>query len=527
MISIMNKKLPFIILLLLFGCQNPKNESLEEPFSNFMEYGEYAVGFKTIFTTDDSRENVPYSDWSGKLYPQNEVSVGRNLPIHIWYPASEKSKLLPYSYFVNLITTQTEEEWRNSSNSLANEIFIYQANELKGEKSLSLKQLDTLLNLKTNSSLNSKAVHEQFPLVILPNGTSPAYQNVMCEYLASHGYVVAELPLKGEFSHVLDASVKGLETGIDDLQFALGQLLKLPNVNKAQIALLANAIESSFCAGLASRNKKIKALVSLDGGFLSQFEQDILNKTNFYEPQNISIPILAIYAPHPSIFPEQIYHLNYSERYFAHFPEMSEFHFLNFGLFDEYTPDIIGKPKGDVKTGFITASELVLSFLNAKLKGLNSSLDEFYSDNNAKNNEKVIDTLFKLEAFTPPPNMAVLKDLFVKRGIKAIDSIYTSKTLEGNLHPFSQNFYVDFKNWLAWKKDPKYMNRLSLYEMAVESYPNSALNQYRLAYYLDKNNFSKRSQEHYQKARQLLDEDSTLDRSQVADLKNAIAKVLE
>lgn len=514
-------------LLCLVGCQNSKDNTPEVPFSNFMQYGEYAVGFKTLFTTDDSRENIPYADWSGKLYPQNRPSEGRNLPIHIWYPASEKGKLLRYRHFVNLMTTHTEEEFKRTSDSLARRIFIYQANELKGEKSITEQQLDTLLNLKSFSSLNAKAVPEQFPLIIFPNGSSPAYQSVLCEYLASYGFVVAAVALKGEFSHVMGTSVKGLDTAVGDLQFALGQLLKLPNIKKDQIGLIGNAMASSICTSLASRNKKIKALVSLEGGLLSQFEQDILNETNFYEPQRITLPILAIYAPHPSIAPEHIYHLNYSERYFAHFPQMSEFHFLNFGLFEAYVPDIIGETKGDVQKGFVVGSELVLSFLNAKLKDQSKTLDKIYSDGIPKEYEKTIDTLFKMEGLAPSPNIAILKNLFISDGITAIENIYQLQVADGNPTPFSMSFYTDFKNWLAWKKDPDYKNRLRLYRMAVESYPNSPLNYYRLAFYLDKNKLHKASQEAYEKASQLLNEDSTLDQSQVADLKNAIAEALK
>lgn len=523
----MNSKLSLIVLLLVLGCQTPKDEKLEEPFSNFLEYGEHSVGFQTLFKSDLSRENVPYSDWSGKLYPQNAQSEGRNLPIHIWYPASEKSKLLPYRHFVNLITKQTEEEFKKESDSLAKRIFTYQVNQLKGDHSFTTDQLDTLLTLKTNTSLNPNPVQQKFPLVIFPNGTSPAIQSVMCEYLASHGYIVAALALKGEFAHVVDISTKGLEVAVDDLEFALQQLLELPNVDRTQIALMANAIQSSFCVGLASRNKKIKALISLEGGFLTQFEQTILNRTSFYEPQNITIPILAIYAPHPAVSPHHIYHLKHSDRYFAHFPEMSEFHFLNYGVFEEYVPNIIGKPKGNTKIGFKTASELSLLFLNATLKGESKMLNEFYSKGMQENYEKAIDTLFKMDGIPPPPNMAVLKNLFISNGIEVIDSIYQLQISQGNSIPFSMSFYNDFKNWLAWKKDPEYTNRLRLYEMAVESYPKSVLNNYRLAFYLSKNNLDKASLEHYQKAKQLLDKDNTLTHLQKADLTTAIAKALE
>ncbi|WP_190810634.1 acyl-CoA thioester hydrolase/BAAT C-terminal domain-containing protein [Flagellimonas sp. S3867] len=523
-----NKNIFWVALFVLCACQQSIENESQEPFTNFLDYGDYAVGFKTLFVSDLSRENVPYADWGGKLYPKNEESVGRNLPLHIWYPAKENSlEPLPYDYFARLNTIETEKQLIEENNSFYKEVFSYQVRELGGDKDFRPSQMDTLLGLKTNASLNPAALQQKFPLVIFPNGSSPAFQSILCELLASNGYVVAGVSLKGQFSHPVDASVKGLEVAVDDLEFALQELLKLPNVDKNQIALMGNAIESSFCAALASRNKKIKALVSLEGGFLSQFEQNILNETSFYQPQNITIPILAIYAPHPSISPHYIYDLTYSERYFAHFPGMTEFHVLNFGVFEEYVPNIIGELKGDTKKGFRVTSDLVLAFLNAKIKNKEEKLSQFYGGGIPEKFEKAVDTLFRLDGLNPPPNMAILKNLFVTKGMSAIDSIYQSHVSEGNSKPFSNTFYNDFKNWLAWKKDPDYVNRMRLYEMAVESYPESTLNHYRLGYYLEKNNLIERSQTHYKQAKKLIDQDNTINSSLKNDLESALNEVIK
>ncbi|TMU54840.1 acyl-CoA thioester hydrolase/BAAT C-terminal domain-containing protein [Flagellimonas algicola] len=523
----MQKTVLYFFILLFMGCQGHKKEPLPEPFSNYMDYGEYEVGFKTLFTNDVSRPSVPFSDWSGKLYPRTDTVPGRKLPLHIWYPSNEKAPLLPFSHFVDLITPQTESDKGMYSDSLSREIYKYQADELKGEKAMTHRDLDTLLHLTTNSSLETKIAKGPFPLVIVPNGSSPANQSVLCEYLASHGYIVAGVSLKGEFAHVVDASARGLESGVDDLQFALGQLLQLPYVNTGQIALVGNAIESSYCAALASRNKKIKALVSLEGGFLSQYEQRILNETVFYEPHSVSLPILAIYAPHPNISPDNIHGLDFSNRYFARLPEMSEFHFLNYGHFDAYVPKIIGEPRGDLEAGFTAGAELILAFLDAELKNKDESFQQYYGKTPSNKLGKSIDTLFILKGHSPPPNMSALKNLFVTKGFGAIDSIYKSHVAAGNTKPFSQTFYNDYKNWLAYKKDPDYKNRMRLYEMAVESYPNSALNHYRLAYYLEQNKKPTKAREYYQKADILIPLDTSLSPSLKLDLQQALDEVLK
>ena len=62
--------------------------------------------------------------------------------------------------------------------------------------------------------------------------------------------------------------------------------------------------------------------------------------------------------------------------------------------------------------------------------------------------------------------------------------------------------------------------------MAVESYPNSALNHYRLAYYLNETGDVQKSMHHYRLAKELLNSDDSLDPVLKEDLKNAIEAAL-
>jgi hypothetical protein len=265
----------------------------------------------------------------------------------------------------------------------------------------------------------------------------------------------------------------------------------------------------------------------LEGGLLSQFEQDILDKTNFYEPQNITIPILAIYAPHPAISPEYIFDLKYSERYFAHFPLMSEFHFLNYGVFEKVVPGIIGETNGNTQEGFKAASELILMFLDAVLKNKTDALALAYSQEAVNIDKTTIDTLFKMPGIKAPPHMTILKDLFLTRGMPAIDSIYQFHRDQNDDQPFSQRFYADFKDWLAWKKDPDYIHRKQLYELAVESFPNDALSNYYLAYYLDKTGNNNLARAYYAKAMKLLETDTQIGGERKNELKKAIDSALK
>ena len=181
---------------------------------------------------------------------------------------------------------------------------------------------------------------------------------------------------------------------------------------------------------------------------------------------------------------------------------MSEFAMLNFGMFDSFIPSIIGKHEAKPQKGYEMANELTLRFLNIHAK--NKPLELFDEGFIVKANP-IIDTTFILESQPAPPNITRLKDLFIRSGMEAIDSTYRALKNAGNPQPFSTSFYPAYRNWLAWKKDPDYSGRLKLYQLAFDSYPESARINYYLGNYLQKNGFWDQARRHFDRTIQLLE----------------------
>lgn len=522
-------KIPTVIslfLLCLFSQPKGLGQNITSSYwGPNLEQGPYDIGFRTLFTYDQARAAVPYSDWDGKLTYNQATNRGRQMQINIWYPANRAGNPIKYLHYINLLGRQIN--FSPDNTAFGEEIFINQTNALGGNGHFTKEQLENVAKLMTRAYLEAPTIKGKFPLLIFPNGGSPAYQSIMCEYLASHGYVVAAVALKGQHSSTIDASTAGLEVAADDLKFTLNQLLTLDNVDRDQIALMANAIESSMCTALAAKNSLVKAIISLEGGLLSSFEQRLLEATNFYTPSAIKIPILGIYAPHPAISPEFIKHLRYSERFFVHFPGMTEFHFLNYGLLERVVPEIIGTPKGDTEKGFAWAAQLSLKFLDAKLKADEKAQNFFVNFSVPPAATGVIDTVFTMPALAAPPDIAQLKDLFITKGMTAIDSIYQSMRVnDPQVLPLP--FYTEFRDWLAWKKDPDYQFRAQLYKMAVESFPSSAIAHFYRAYLAEKMNDISLAKEYYQLALDLVatDEDVSLTNSKRKALEDQAQKAL-
>ncbi len=476
-------KLSMACLIPMSHCTSPEVAD-QTPIMGSLNLGKYQTGFKTLFVYDESRSAVPYADWDGNLYQNQDPNHGRQYQINLWYPSQVGSGTpLKYEHYIHLMGRQTNFSNTPEQRTFARKIFINQTNDLGGDGNFTAKELDLLLELNVTARSEAKPLDEQFPIVLFPNGGSPAYQSITAEYLTSHGYVVVAFAPKGRFSSLKEVSGIGLEVAIDDLEYVVGQVAQLPFVDINNIGLMANAIGSSVCAAAIARNDKYKGLVSLEGGLPSAFEQRLLRESVYYQPENITAPMLFLYAPHPSIDPQHTYHLQHSERYYAHFPTMSEFVMLNYGMLDTFIPDIVGKQKAPPKEGFETANKLMLRFLDIQLKGRQA---ELFSQDFTSLSEKVIDSTFVLPAIPAAPNIALMKNLFLKRGFDGIDSTYYALKAEGAEKPLSMNFFSAYRSWLAWQKDPEYQHRARLYILAYDSYPKSAEANYYLGYYLQK-----------------------------------------
>jgi tetratricopeptide (TPR) repeat protein len=523
----------FSILIGLCGCQTEQVTSENLPIMGDLVLGDYAVGYKTIFTYDRTRNGVPYSDWDGNLTNNHKPELGRQFQINVWYPAENGSgDRINYSHYVYLRGRQTDFGASEGQKPSAKQTFIEQTQGLGNvtigvlgstKEDFTSENLDQLLELEVYGRLNATPGKGKFPVVIYPNGGSPAFQSITCEYLASHGYVVIAFTPKGRFSSGMEVSTIGLEVAVDDFEFVLGKVSEQPNVDMDKVSIVANAISSSVGAAAISRNDKLKALISLEGGLPSAFEQGLLNESVFYLPENITTPILIIYSSHPSIDPKYTFQLKYADRYYAQFPNMSEFAMLNYGMFDTFVPNILGEHKGNTQKGFEEAHQLMLRFLDQKIK---DETEEFF-DAIFLNSQTEIDSTFVLEGISAPPNIALLKDRFMKDGFDEIESIYKELKENGNLQPYSKSFYKDYRSWLAWQKDEDYTYRQRLYELAYDSYPESARMNYYLAYYSMQVGQNAKAIRHYKNALSFVENDPDLTSSERESIINYTKSDLE
>lgn len=506
----MHPKLLIFLLSLIFFLNDGFAQS--DQWLNGLEHGKYAVGYKALLERDLSRPNISFQNWAGNI-EQTPNAEGRPIQIHVWYPAQKaKGKPLPYADYVHQLAQVVDFSPINKERQQwARDWFSSMVNDLGGNGTFTPERLDSLMSLSTKGYRDAPPItSEKFPLVVFVEGIAPATNSAMSEYLASHGYIVASVSMLGTHTSGAEISSKGLVTMTADVQFAIQKVSEKMNVAIGKIALIGLGFNASTCMSVQTLNPAVDAVISLDGGILSNFENEMLNKLPQFDPTAIAIPMLIIHAPHRYIFPETIDYYVHADRYYLNFKQMSEFYFLNFGLFEPITPKVLGNVPGDTQLGVTTAAKSCRIFLDGVF-GDQANIEQDLR--NLKQQDNISDeflTISKKEGLPAPPAIALLKNLFLTEGIEAIVAIYEEQKTT-NPQPFSNKFYGAFNDWLSWQKDTSYLARKTLAKIRVESFPESALAHYYLGYYAEKSGDSTLAKTGYTTALEKLDADKDLD----------------
>jgi hypothetical protein len=211
-----------------------------------------------------------------------------------------------------------------------------------GGDTLLLKQHIPAFLGETVGVYKNAAYHEgSFPILIYPE--SPNFNNILCEYLSSYGYIVVSISRHGTFDADFEwQNVRGIETLVRDCQFALTVIKKEFKLQDEPVAVMGTGMNAS--AGLAwlMRDPTIDALLSLEGGITTGYEYGLIQKSPYFDISRVDRPMLVMHSPHESVNPALIEHYKYAPRYIVSLPQMSEFYYLNFGVWEKTIPGYLG-----------------------------------------------------------------------------------------------------------------------------------------------------------------------------------------
>jgi dienelactone hydrolase len=260
------KVLCWLSILLTFGGYS---QARENGFWGRLPAGPFTPGFRLIETSDASR-SFPLSGTAS--------SAPRPMRIYVWYPANQSTEArLRLDDYVRMAL----EDFRPA---------ILPVPLVKGVEADNLK---ALRDSRTGAVRDAEAGPGTFPLLIMGQGLyyeSPLSHFVLCEFLASHGYVVATCPLLGRQYRLVNINVEDVETEVRDMEFVLATVWTLPFSNPGKLGVIGYDLGGMAGLIMCMRNPEVDCFLSLDSGILDTHNSGLPNSHPQYREERFRIP---------------------------------------------------------------------------------------------------------------------------------------------------------------------------------------------------------------------------------------------
>jgi hypothetical protein len=226
------------------------------------EKGPYDVGFNVYKTYDVSR-----------TYIVNDDTMARPLLIHFWYPADESgnNESLYFRDYIDLIAI------REDFDKPAAEIDEHSFNFVNAYAGFAKQRFGLDTNMTTQQILDCTVLaqhgipmaktEKKFPLIIYaPSNSKSSVQNhVICEYLASHGYLVLSVGSAGKNSLKRENHEQSILAQVEDMEYLLHYFEDSLKIEYAGLGLMDFSSGGPANAIFQMKHKMVKAVFSMDG----------------------------------------------------------------------------------------------------------------------------------------------------------------------------------------------------------------------------------------------------------------------
>ena len=246
--------------------QTPSFRFLEKP-------GPYPVGLKVVYQYDRSRGYPASRKDPLKSYLGENA---RPLQTLVWYPS---------------LKTAGEPMTVGNYAQLADTEIHFNAADGKENRWRSL--LTTSWDVLLRAMREAKPADGHYPvLVYAPSDSSVAWENAdLCEYLASHGYVVVASPSVGAATRDMTDNLDGINAQARDISLLITYAKSLPDTDLSEVAVLSwswGGISSLFAS---ARDPRIDALVEMDGSM--RYYPGLVKRAGDIHPERMTIPLLC------------------------------------------------------------------------------------------------------------------------------------------------------------------------------------------------------------------------------------------
>lgn len=443
-----------ILLLSVFLCRQPVVNAQSEIWTGLTK-GKYHVGFRATVGLDYA-QNYPYFIDSGnglKKFP-------KPLLINVWYPATAGTQ--------KRMTTQAYLQFNSDDKNVAAWIARYKeytektiTGEVFSDKwrqdSVEKRLVQAFFDTETISVRNAPAAAGKFPVIIYHQGAGASIEDnaILCELLASHGYVVIGCSFQSADGEKLAAH--GLDDSVKDLAFILTMVKQMPQADWQHIGMVGHSLGAQTLNHIAVQgNLPVDALVMLES------TQEYFIGANgmwpfvaFVKENAEKAKAALLFASNPHAVHDLADKMVNADRYYLTIPEVGHNDFISQGIQKKLF--LYKKTGTDAsKNNFESANgqynrlcRYILAFFNARLKNDAGGWKSLKPDAAAVCGygdyleEMPRGTSKTMYAFTSkkPPTPRELKFLIAERKIDTVVQLLKAFWTKASKHPV---YHADF-----------------------------------------------------------------------------------
>jgi dienelactone hydrolase len=427
-----------------------------------LQPGPYQVGFRTIEQYDRTRTYRAKLDYFGNPL---DGERSRPLQICIWYPAA-KSDEAPMVYGEYDFPYPEESEFFDYISRLQGREVNFLHFVTQGNTGLVLD----FNSLVMNAVRNAPEVEGKFPLLIYCPNIQGGYSDnaLLCEYLASNGYIVATAPALGARDVNVMLNSGDLEAQIEDKQVVFAVMKQQPNVDLGKIGIFGAGVGGLQALLLPMRNSDIDAAVSLNGTFLDPAREAFVKSAPYFSFANLTRPFMNIYTDDrekPNL--TLVDSLRYADRYNVELAMTSPIPCESYRVFLSSLPEMKSSVSDAELKGYSLLCDYVSNYFNAKLNKNDVSMK--YLATAPPDQSAVISYT---EGMDVPPTRAEFLTIIRQQGVPEAAKLYEQFRAEdpGNVLFDEATFNILGYQLMGQGDVP---GALEIFRMNAEAYPNS------------------------------------------------------
>ncbi|MCP4706318.1 MAG: hypothetical protein GY865_17105 [candidate division Zixibacteria bacterium] len=446
------------LLLILIISFQANIQAQPSPVWGDLKPGEYAAGFKTIERYDYSRTFRSHYGYFGEAIPGEN---SRPIQICIWYPAQKTENAVSmvlgeYAFpfpedmdFFQIVTATQQRELQRLTGLLGNN---------RGA------MLDAS-NIEMCAIGNAPPAEGKFPLIVyfpdLMNSISDNF--VLCEYLASNGFVVLTTHMVGTGGLNPGINQIDLETVVRDKEFALAKIHDIDFINMDKIGTFGVGGGGLASLILQMRNYNIEAVASLAGWNIVTEQIEFVKENPHYSVNRMAKPLLQIYYEDNEIFNlDLVDSLKYAARYMIKLDKIPEGGFSSYPTIRSYM-DSLNVTKVISRPNYDLTAKYLLEFYNFYLK--KDEIEFSFVDDNTGYE-------FKKGMELPPTSDQFVGIIRSQGGVKAVELYNKFEKSDPGSITFPEAT-INFVGYQAMQEGSN-ENAIALFKLNADTYPNSA-----------------------------------------------------